>query len=263
MRISMYLRKSSLVGLATLLAVISLAGTAPTISEESPVPKHVPTWAYDGGYGAMTDGASATVTNPTSRHHVQTWISYAEAGIQQNGAPQKAYYDCPPGAPCKNVVYYDPVKLFSTCWPDSAFINQNTSDEYYLHFGASAGASAKITRTQKACRQIATVYFPNWNNPAVGQWFSKNYLGLIPENTNTIMFQDSSGVECKGMFRYGQTVTPYELQGGQTCETSLAAGLRNVAARIRWSDGTPVPAIANAFAVTPTQVVNANSVLLV
>src|SRR5579872_956500 len=100
----MYQKMLSIVAVVLLVSLSLLAGQAPARSEVS-VPRHVPTWAYDGGYGAMTDGANAVSTNPTSQRHIQTWLSYAEAGIQQNGTPQKAFYDCPSGSPCKNVVY--------------------------------------------------------------------------------------------------------------------------------------------------------------
>src|SRR5579872_140918 len=247
----------------TLLAMVLIADGSAARADSGSVPKHVPTWAYDGSYGGLTDGANAISTNPISKRHIQTWVSFAEAGIQRNGVPQKAYRDCQPGAPCKNVVYYDPVKLFSTCWPDRAFIGENTSEDYYLHDGVPVSSSNRITRVQRACGGVATVYFPNWNNPAVGQWLAKNYLGLIPENTNTMMFQDDSAVDCKGRFRYGQTFTPYELQAGPSCEASLAAGLRKVAAQIRWGDGTPVQAIANGFAAGPSQPANTTSILLI
>lgn len=254
---------SKAVGVLALGVVLALSSAGR--SAGGSVPNHVLTWAYDGGYGALTDGSSATRTNPVSQRHVQTWLSFAEAGIQTNGQPQKAFYDCPAESPCKNVVYYNPGLLYSTCWPDKAFISENTSEDYYLHDSAPVSVSNRTTRNRekKACGQLATVYYPNWNNPAVGRWFAKNYLGLIPKNTNTMMFQDDSGVDCRGRFRYGMTYTPSELRGGPSCEASLAAALRNVANQMQWSDGTPVLVIANAFGVAPTQVVNTASVDLI
>jgi hypothetical protein len=227
------------------------------------IPKHVLTWAYDGGYGAQTDGANAISTNAASRRHIQTWLSFAEAGIQVNGQPQKAFYDCPSDGPCKNVVYYDPVKVFLTCWPDKDFISENSGEAYYLHSGSPASASNRISRTRKACKALTTAYFPNLSNPAVGQWFAKRYLWRIPENTNTVMFQDDSGARCKGRFAYGKTLIPNELQSGLSCEASMVSSLRTVADQIRWQDGKGVPAILNAFDVLPTEAANTASVDLI
>lgn len=253
----------SFVGAAFLVLATLLAPSPAATATGDSIPKHVPTWAYDGGYGGLTDGTNPVSTNPTSQRHIQTWLSFAEAGIGVNGKAQKAFYDCPSGSPCKNVVYYDPVKLFSGCWPDRDFISQNPSEDYYLHDSSPASPSNRTTRTKMACGRLSTVYYPNWNNPNVGQWFARHYLWLITENTNTMMFQDDSGVDCKGRFRYGQTYTPSELGGGPSCEASLAAALRNVANQLQWEDGTPVLVVANGFSVSPTKPANVASVDLI
>ena len=251
----------SLLGLTSLLLATFWCG--PTHAAPIVIHKHVPTWAYDGGYGGMTDGSNAITTNSSSRRHIQTWLTFAEAGIQVNGLPQKAYYDCQEGAPCKNAVYYDPIKLFSTCWPDRNFVSQNVNEDFYLHDGEPISPANRITGSQMACGDRATYYFPNWNNPAVGRWFAQNYLWLIPENKNTIMFQDDSGAECKGRFRYEETFTPFELKANLSCEASLAMSLRTLANQIRWKDNTRVPSIVNAFGVRPTQAANTASLDLI
>src|SRR6202011_3027893 len=133
---------------AVIVATLLLIHQDPALSSDGSIPKHVPTWAYDGGYGGLTDGSDATHTNPISQHHIQTWLSFAEAGIQANGLPQKAYYDCPPGAPCKNVIYFDPGKLYANCWPDKNFISANTSEDYYLHDGPPT-FDHRLTKTQR------------------------------------------------------------------------------------------------------------------
>lgn len=246
-------------GIALSLAVVSLlAFCEPAMTTSSPIPKHVLTWAYDGGYGGRTDGATETSTNPQSQRHIQTWLSFAEGSIQINGHPEKAYYDCPSGGPCKSVIYYNPAKLFTTCWPDRLFITQNTSEDYYLHDGFPVNPSNRTAHTKFICGGAATLYFPNLSNPAVGQWWTKNILWLIQENTNTLMFQDNSGGDCKGRFRYGEFV-PYELQGASSCEKGLATALRTVADQMHWMDGTPVPVVVNGLGVGPKEAANTAS----
>ena len=229
------------------------------------IPKHVLTWAYDGGLGAQTDGSKAATTNDASKRHVQTWLSFAEAGIQINGHPQKAYYDCNQGAPCKNVIYYDPGKLYSTCWPDRDFISQNTDESYYLHDGPEAAESNRSSRLQMACaHQLATVSYPNGNNPAVGQWYAKHFLWLIPKNTNTVMFQDDSSAECSDHFQlHDLAAAPYEVRGGAGCDANIAQANRTIANQIHWPDGTPVPAIANALGVLQSQTANTAALPLI
>jgi hypothetical protein len=231
-----------------LIVLAALAINVPALSSTSPVPDHILTWAYDGSDGGMTDGTTPRSTNPTSRRHVQTWVSFAEAGNASNQA-QKAYYDCGmSGAPCRFVIYYDPVVLFSDCDPDRQFLSENTSEDFYFHDSAPVSPSNRTSWTRNGCGGSATIYYPNLNNPAVGQWFAKHELWTIPENTNTVMMQDTSDADCRSRFHNGQRYTPYELQSGPSCEASLAAALRTVANQMRWRDGTPVPVIVNALA---------------
>jgi hypothetical protein len=251
----------ALVGATCALCV--LAVRLPGVSSSGSVPKHVLTWAYDGEYGGLTDGAKATGTNAAAKRHAQTWLSFAEAGIQANGLPQKAYYDCNAGAPCKNVVYYNPFVLYSTCWPHMQFLAENTSEDFYLHDSGPPSLSNRTTRTKRACKGIATVYYANGNNPAVGQWFARNLLWIIPENTNTVMFQDESTVSCRGRFHVGERYTPLELQRRDRCEDAMIDAIRNTANQIRWKDGTPVPSIVNAFGVHPNDIAYADAVPLV
>jgi hypothetical protein len=236
-------------GTFVVFLLVALVLNVPSLSSPAtPIPKHILTWAYDGGDGGMTDGTTPVSTNPTSKHHVQTWVSFAEAGNASN-RPQKAFYDCGySGAPCKFVIYYDPVTLFSDCDPDVEFLSENTSEDYYLHDSAPASQSNRTTRTLNGCRGPATVYFPNLTNPAVGQWFARHELWTIPENSNTVMMQDVSDADCRSKFHPGQTYTPYELQGTPSCEASLTKALRTTAEQMRWKDGTPVPVIVNGLA---------------
>lgn len=236
---------------ASIAAFLILAAYIPASPDVS-VPKHVLTWAADDGGGGQTDGATMFATNPTSQRHIQTWVSFAETGTTARRIPTKAYLDChADGSSCKLVIYYDPGKLYANCsGPDRDFVSQNTSEDFYLHDSAAISSSNRTTRSQSKWCNGSPVFYPNWNNPAVGQWYARNILRQFPQNSNTMMFQDDSNADCPGHFHAREAFVPYELQGGSGCEASIAHGLRTVADQMRWKDGTPVQVIVNGLAVT-------------
>jgi hypothetical protein len=256
----------TLITSAALLSLAFIPFCTEASMSDTIISRHVLTWASDDGGGGQTDGTSETSTNATSKRHIQTWVSFAEMGVTRNLIPGKAYRDCgASGSPCKVVIYYDPVKLYAGCWPDRDFISENTSEDFYLHDSFPPSPSNRTMEpTSKFCNN-SPIYYPNWNNPAVGRWFARTLLWSIPKNDNTMMFQDDSNAECVGRFHKGETYTPVELQGGLSCEAALVRGLRTVADQMRWPDGTPVPVITNGFSVqirgTVAAIANSNLVV--
>lgn len=232
---------------AGLWMVLLLVVLAPAQSLAEGVPRHIPTWAYDGGYGGQTDGTGAYSTNDASKRHMQTWLSYGEGAVDINGHPQKSYYDCYSGGACKSVFSYNPGLLFSSCWPHSEFISENSDEAYYLHDTEPASASTRTSYQRMACGQLTTVYFPNDLNPAVGQWFARKNFGSLPINTNTLVFQDDSGPSCSRFHHGDAWIGPVELRGGAGCDANLTRALRTVADQQKWPNGTPVGVVANAF----------------
>ena len=235
----------------TLVAASAALALFLPAAADAPVPNHVPTWAHDGPNGGQTDpGTTSTSTNPTSQRDIWTWLSYAETGTI--GRPTKAYFDChAAGSPCKLVIYYDPGRVYSACpgGIDKKFVTQNTGEDFYLHDSASVSPSNRTTGSQAKWCNGSPILYPNWYNPAVGQWYARTLLWQFPENPNTMMFQDDSSAECLGRFRKGENFVPYELQGKGNCEQSIVMGLRTVADQMRWQDGMRVPVIANGFAL--------------
>lgn len=242
--------RTGAIAASLIVATLTLSLEDGPVKADASTPKHVLTWAEDNGAGGETDGTTLVTTNPVSQRHIQTWVSFAETGSTKTHAPTKAYLDChASGSGCKLVIYFDPVKLYVDCWPDRDFVSDNTSEDFYLHDSLPATNSNRTTSAQSRFCHGSQVLYPNWNNPAVGAWYARNLLQPIPQNSNTLMFQDDSNAVCLGRFHAGEEFVPAELQGGANCEASIAKALRTVADQIRWKDGTRVPVIANGFAV--------------
>src|SRR5579875_1035302 len=100
-------RRLALVAALALTSMVAVALWAllrsPPTPPPSRPPRHVPTWAYDGGCNGGS-GASASL--------VRTWVSYAESNCGPRA--RKALHDCRSGraTPCIAVQYLDPNWVF-------------------------------------------------------------------------------------------------------------------------------------------------------
>ena len=122
-----------------------------------PVPYHIETWAYDGGYEA----------NKVAANDVARLVNYAEGS-------RKAVSDCK-GRACLSVRYFDSGVVYDGRGKCGSFNNdfmQAASEDWFVHYSGYHDADHRIGNTFTAkCGDAIPKYVVNVNSPGVRAWY--------------------------------------------------------------------------------------------
>lgn len=197
------------------------------------IPLHIPTWAYDGGYGA--DDVSAS--------DVARLVSYAEGS--------KAVRDCHNSTPasCLAVMYFDPNTLYESpnCSMNNALI-KSLPEDAFVHYARSGHRIGNSSVT--FCGGPVRSYFTNGNSRAL-QVAIKAYLNKHDEYDAYFMDDIRSSIKNIGSGSNGmcpEDASPYNLCGitqEYKTDADVVASRIALASSLTHGDGRPVKLIYN------------------
>jgi len=124
----------------------------------APIPYHIETWAYDGGFQA----------NKVPADDIARLVNYAEGST-------KAVFDCK-GRGCVSVLYFDAGIVYDgrgKCAPFSSDFMQASSEDWFVHYSGYHDADHRIGNNKfiAKCGDAIPRYVVNVSSPGVRAYY--------------------------------------------------------------------------------------------